>query len=542
MSSESSDRVRIFDTTLRDGEQSAGVSLNPAEKLQIAHALARLRVDVIEAGFPVASPGDFDAVRAIAREVRGSAIAALARTRPADIETAGAAVREAESPRIHTFIATSPVHMEFKLRMTPEEVLEQVRSGVSLARSLVEDVEFSAEDASRSEPEFLAEVFRTAVRCGATTLNVPDTVGYATPEEYSSFLSELIRAVAPGPDVVWSVHCHDDLGLAVANSLAAVAVGVRQVECTINGLGERAGNAAMEEIVMALRTRADRFGGATTRIDATRLWAVSRLVARASGISVPPNKAVVGDNAFAHESGIHQHGVLRRRETYEIIRPEDVGSPGTRLVLGKHSGRHALRDRLITLGFDLDEERLDRAFDIFKRLADRKKHVSDGDLEALVADEILYEERNGHAHPTGRYALVSYSAAASGMGGAEGEPGGRAAVTLSRNGETLSYEAEGNGPVDAAYMAVRALTGVEAELVSYRVEATSESSDAVGESTVVLKDSEGDRKATGRGMSTDVIEASIKAYVAATNRILAHRAAASAEPGGAAEAEGSAKR
>jgi len=419
--------------------------------------------------------------------------------------------------------------MEYKLRMNPEQVLEQVASGVTLARSLVEDVEFSAEDASRSEPEFLAEVFRTAVRCGATTLNVPDTVGYATPSEFSAFLSELIRAVSPGPEVIWSVHCHDDLGLAVANSLAAVSAGARQVEGTLNGLGERAGNAALEEVIMALRTRADRFEGLSTRVETGRLWAASRLVSRLVNVAVPPNKAVVGDNAFAHESGIHQHGVLRRRETYEIIRPEDVGAPGTRLVLGKHSGRAALRERLRALGFDLDDPTLDRAFDAFKRLADRKKHISDGDLEALVMDEVISE--TGSAE---RYELAFYAVEARSRGaGTEGEPEGslqdeeatisvgdvRARVALSRGGTIQEAEGRGNGPVDAAYRAIRAMTGIEGELKSYRIQATSESSDAAAEASVLLL-WEGHR-AAGRGMSTDIVEASIKAYVAAINRCLA---------------------
>jgi 2-isopropylmalate synthase len=334
--------VRIFDTTLRDGEQAPGINLNTAEKLQIARQLAQLKVDVIEAGFPAASPGDLEAVKAIASEVKGSVVAGLARTRKGDIEAAWEAVRPAEHPRIHVFIATSDIHMEHKLKMSRQQVLDEVRNAVSYAKSFTDDVEFSAEDASRSDPAFLIQVFKVAAECGATTLNIPDTVGYAVPQEFAAFVKEIIDGVGTPPGVIWSVHCHNDLGLAVANSLAAVQSGVRQVEGTINGLGERAGNASLEEVIMALKTRRDRFG-LSTNIDTTKLYGVSRLVSRLTGVAVPPNKAVVGDNAFSHEAGIHQHGILCNRATYEIMKPEDVGAPGTRLVLGKHSGHHAFR-------------------------------------------------------------------------------------------------------------------------------------------------------------------------------------------------------
>ena len=351
------DFVRIFDTTLRDGEQSAGVNLNTAEKIQIAHQLARAKVDVIEAGFPAASPGDLDAVRRIAREVGGPIIAGLARTRKEDLDAAYEAVKDAAKPRIHTFIATSDIHLEYKLKMTRQEVLEEVRRGVSHARSLVEDVEFSAEDASRSDPEFLAEVFRLATECGATTLNIPDTVGYSVPDRFGSFVKRIIDLANLGNRVIWSCHCHNDLGLATANSVEAVRAGVRQIECAVNGLGERAGNAALEESVMALRTRSQHYG-VDTRIDSTKLCGLSSLVSRLTGFSVPPNKAIVGANAFAHEAGIHQHGVLCNKETYEIMRPEDVGASGTKLVMGKHSGKHAFQDRVSSLGFNLNKEEI----------------------------------------------------------------------------------------------------------------------------------------------------------------------------------------
>ena len=495
--------VRIFDTTLRDGEQAAGVSLSREEKLQIARQLAALRVDVIEAGFPAASPGDLDAVAAIAAEVRTSTVAGLARAHRGDIEAAGKALRHAALPRIHTFIATSDVHMTHKLRMSRERVLEEVRRAVSHARELVDDVEFSAEDASRSDPAFLAEVFRVAASCGATTLNVPDTVGYADPEEFEALVRRLVDDVGAGPEVVWSVHCHDDLGLAVANSLAAVQMGARQVECTVNGLGERAGNASLEEVVMALRTRRDRFS-LTTRVDTPRLCATSHLVSRLTGVPVPPNKAVVGANAFAHESGIHQHGVMSFRGTYEVMAPEDVGAAGTKLVLGKHSGRHAFRQRVESLGYSLSEAQMDEAFGKFKELADRKESVSDGDLEALAVGETL------DVPPQRRYTLDSYDVHA-GTGRA------MASVTLREGDATYADAAAGNGPVDAAYAALRRLLGLAPELVHYNVTATSEASDAVGEATLVLR--LGDMMARGRGASTDVVESSIKAYVSAVNRL-----------------------
>jgi 2-isopropylmalate synthase len=499
----SEDYVRIFDTTLRDGEQAAGVNLNTAEKIQIAHQLGRLGVDVIEAGFPASSPGDFEAVERIAREVEGPVIAGLARTRAEDIDAAYRAVKDAKKPRIHTFIATSDIHLEYKLKMSREEVLEETRRAVTQAGSLVEDVEFSAEDASRSDMDFLVEVFRTAVNCGATTLNIPDTVGYALPGEFSSFVEEIIRRTDAPENVTWSCHCHNDLGLAVANSLEAVKRGVRQVECTVNGLGERAGNASMEEIAMALKTKREHYG-TQTRLDTTRLYGVSRLVSNLTGFTVPPNKAIVGSNAFAHEAGIHQHGVLCNRATYEIMRPEDVGAPGSQLVLGKHSGRHAFTKRVEDLGFSLTKDQVAEAFRLFKDLCDRKESVTDGDIEALVVDEILA------VNPLRKYALKSFSVQA-----AEGR--GTATITLLDGEKEVTDAATGNGPVNASYAALKRLMGIDPELAAYRITAVSEKSDAIGEARISLR--MGGMTAQGRGASTDVIEASIKAYVNAVNRL-----------------------
>ncbi len=502
----SDDGVIIFDTTLRDGEQAAGINLNMAEKLQIAHQLARLKVDVIEAGFPAASEGDLEAVKRIAQEVKGPIIAGLARARKEDIKAAYEAVKYSDRPRIHTFIATSDIHLKYKLKMSREEVLKAVEEAVKYAKSLVDDVEFSAEDASRSDLDFLVQVFKVALDCGATTLNIPDTVGYAYPAEFGEFVKAIIDGVGAGSGVVWSVHCHNDLGLAVANSLAGIKAGARQVECTINGLGERAGNAALEEIVMALKTRKDIFG-IDTKIDTPKLYETSRLVSRLTGVVVPPNKAIVGANAFSHESGIHQHGVLCNRATYEIMRPEDVGFPGTRLYLGKHSGRHAFKKRLEEMGFNLDEEAFERAFKLFKDLCDKKEIVTDSDIEAFIADEIL------SVSPSKRFELKGFSLSI--------ENGGKATatVTVLENGIEKTDAAVGNGPVDASYKAIKRIVGIDPTLKSYRIEATSERSDALGEAVIVLQyDS---FTVVGRGASTDIIEASIKAYVNALNRLFA---------------------
>ncbi len=498
------DKVRIFDTTLRDGEQSPGINLNRAEKLQIARQLARLGVDVIEAGFPAASEGDLESVRAIAREVKGPIVAGLARTRNEDIMAAWEGVRHAERPRIHTFIATSDIHLEHKLRMSRDEVLEEVRRAVTLARSLTDDVEFSAEDASRSDPAFLAQVLRLAVECGARTLNVPDTVGYAVPAEFGAFLADIMARVDAGRDVIWSVHCHDDLGLAVANSLEAVRCGARQVECTVNGLGERAGNAAMEEIVMALRVRRGADGPDTT-LDTTVFQSLSGLVSRLTGFPVPPNKAIVGRNAFAHEAGIHQHGVLRHRSTYEIMKAEDVGAPSSRLVLGKHSGRHAFSSRIEAMGYALEPEAVEELFVLFKNLCDRKEMVTDDDLEALIVDEVLSVSSQK------RLVLKDYMVQSAGRDRAT------ATVTLMDGDAEKTDAATGNGPVDAVFSAVKRIMSLEPKLLSYRIEAVTERADAMGQASLSI--SLDGVSAAGRGASTDVIEASLKAYVNALNRV-----------------------
>ncbi|HLW58803.1 MAG TPA: 2-isopropylmalate synthase [bacterium] len=498
--------IRIFDTTLRDGEQSPGFTMNTEEKLEVARALAAMRVDVIEAGFPISSKGDLEGVKLISREVRGTAIAGLARANHADIDAVVEAVREAERPRIHTFIATSPIHMEHKLRMTPDQVLEASIDAVRYARGFTDDVEFSAEDASRSDPEFLCRVFDGAIKAGASTINVPDTVGYATPEEYATLLRSLMERI-PGSDrVVWSVHCHDDLGLAVANSLAAVQVGARQVECTINGIGERAGNASLEEIVMALHTRRNYYGHETA-IDTTKIYRVSRLISAITGIPVQPNKAVVGDNAFAHEAGIHQHGVLANRETYEIMTPEAIGIPSNKLVLGKHSGRHAFKNLLEGNGIRLSEGELRQAFEAFKALCDKKKQVTTEDIIALVEGE-----RRGVPHT---YALKAFRISTSSTLAPMAE------ITLARGSEVFTQEATGDGPVDAMYNAINAIVGLSPSLADYAIKAVTGGTDAMGEATVKVRD--GDGLFIGRGTSTDVLEASAKAYVAAVNKIIYER-------------------
>ncbi|MDR2946577.1 MAG: 2-isopropylmalate synthase [Candidatus Adiutrix sp.] len=502
-------RVTFFDTTLRDGEQAAGVNLNAMEKLQIAKQMAKMRMDVIEGGFPAASPGDFNCVKSIAREVKGLTVAGLARTTEGDIRAAAQALAGAERARIHTFIASSPIHMEYTLKMTPEQVLAETRAAVSLARSLADEVEFSAEDASRSDIDFLIKLFKQAIESGATVLNIPDTVGYALPDEFGKFVKTIIDGVAAPEGVIFSVHAHDDLGLAVANSLAAVRAGVRQVEGTINGMGERGGNAALEEVVMALKTRADLYG-LSYGLDTTRLYSVSRLVSRLSGVVVPPNKAVVGANAFAHESGIHQHGVLAKRETYEIMRAEDVGSVPAVMVLGKHSGRHAFRDRLDILGYQLDNDQVSRAFDIFKRLCDEKKDVTDGDIEAIISDQILA------VNPEHRFELSTFAVAV-------GSGLATATVVIHRDGVEVRDAATGNGPIDAAYNAIKRAINFSPTLENFTIRATSPRSDSLGETVVELR--YGDVTAQGRGAETDIVKASIQAYINAINRLYTQAAA-----------------
>jgi 2-isopropylmalate synthase len=511
-------RVQIFDTTLRDGEQSPGISLNTQEKLEIAHQLARLGVDVIEAGFPITSPGDFEAVREIARNVGGPVICALARTAAGDIDRAWEAVREAERPRIHTFIATSDVHITHKLQTTREDVLGQARAAVAHARQYTDDVEFSPEDGFRSDREFMAQVIAAAIGEGATTINVPDTVGYATPEEYAAMFTRLYELVPQLYDVTVSAHCHDDLGLAVANSLAGLKAGCRQVECAVNGIGERAGNASLEEIVMVIQTRAPLLG-LKTGVDTREIARTSRLVSRLTGYPVQPNKAIVGRNAFAHEAGIHQDGVLKERTTYEIMDATTVGLDANSIVLGKHSGRHALRQALAELGFELSGQGLNTAFKRFKEIADKKKVVSAMDLEALVTDE-LREEIAG-------YQLEWFEVEASSRRPPHATVGVRTA-----EGDEVSGSFTGDGPVDAIFRAINAATGSDAKLREFRVDAVTGGQDALGETSVVLELR--GVIGSGQGVSTDILEAAGRAYVRALNNALRRRAAmaevAKAEP------------
>jgi len=498
------DRLYIFDTTLRDGEQSPGCSMNLDEKLRVAHALAVLGVDIIEAGFPIASPGDFEAVQRIATEVSGPVIAGLARASAKDIERAAEAVRPAgERARIHTFIATSPIHMQAKLRMEPDEVLARAVESVKLARSLVPDVEFSAEDAGRSDMDFLCRIVEATIEAGARVINIPDTVGYMMPAEFGARIRELKERVPNADKAIFSVHCHNDLGLAVANSLAAVENGARQVECTINGLGERAGNASLEEIVMILKTRIDRYA-IDTGVDTTRIVPTSKLVSQITGMPVQPNKAIVGANAFAHESGIHQDGVLKHQKTYEIMTPESVGWSTNRMVLGKHSGRAALKARYDELGVAIGKEQLNDVFERFKVLADKKKDIFDEDLMALLADEM--EEGTSE-----RVKLVSLHAAS----GTRDAP--VAAIELEIEGQVHKATAQGDGPVDAAFKAINSLVEPNGTLLLYSVNAITSGTDAQGEVTVRLQD--GSRIVNGQGSDTDIVVASAKALIAALNKL-----------------------
>jgi 2-isopropylmalate synthase len=497
-----SDRVLIFDTTLRDGEQSPGISLNRQEKLEIAQQLARLGADVIEAGFPITSPGDFEAVQAISQEVEGPVICGLARTSKQDIDAAWEAVRDSERPRIHTFIATSDIHIERKLQTTREDVLGQARAAVAHAKQYTDDVEFSPEDGSRSDVPYMAEVISVALEEGASTINVPDTVGYTMPEEYAAMFAELYRLVPGLRDVVVSVHCHNDLGLAVANSLSGVQAGCRQVECAVNGIGERAGNASLEEVVMLLRTREPSLG-LWTGIDTAEIARTSRLVSRLTGYPVQPNKAIVGRNAFAHEAGIHQDGVLKERTTYEIMDASTVGLRSNAIVLGKHSGRHALRQALEELGFAVDGQALNAAFKRFKEIADRKKSLTAMDLEALVADEL-------RAGDVAAFELQSFEVHAS----SSGAPQARVSVLVPDAGEEPRKGASsGDGPIDAIFRAINAATGEDASLREFRVNAVTEGQDALGEVSVVVE--VGGHTGAGQGVSTDTIEAAARAYVRA---------------------------
>jgi 2-isopropylmalate synthase len=499
------DQLIIFDTTLRDGEQSPGASMTRDEKVRIGKALEKLQVDVIEAGFPIASPGDFEAVAAVAKTVKDSTVCGLARALDKDIDRAGEALREANSGRIHTFIATSPIHMREKLRLSPDEVVAQAVHAVKRARQYTDNVEFSAEDAGRSEIDFLCRIFEAVIDAGATTLNVPDTVGYAMPHQFGEMIRTLRERIPNSDKAVFSVHCHNDLGLAVANSLSAVSNGARQVECTINGLGERAGNASLEEIVMAVRTRPDIFP-CRTGLDTTQIVTCSKLVSNITGFPVQPNKAIVGANAFAHESGIHQDGVLKFRETYEIMRAEDVGWSQNRMVLGKHSGRNAFRTRLESLGIVFDsEEELNAAFSRFKDLADKKHEVYDEDLQALVTDTKIEGVNE-------RLKLLSLKVCS--------ETGEIpcAQVVLSLDGEEQAGAADGGGPVDATFKAIEGIVDSGTQLQLYSVNNITSGTDAQGEVTVRLE--KGGRIVNGQGADTDIVIASAKAYINAVNKIL----------------------
>ncbi|HEY9236218.1 MULTISPECIES: 2-isopropylmalate synthase [Phenylobacterium] len=503
---DSRDRVIVFDTTMRDGEQSPGASMSLDEKLELAKILEDMRVDVIEAGFPIASNGDFEAVRAIAEIVTESTICGLARAAPADIERCAEAIRPAKRGRIHTFISTSPVHMKWKLQMEPEKVLDMVTRSVSHARNLCDDVEWSAEDATRTERDFLRRCVEAAIRAGATTINIPDTVGYTYPSEYADIFRDLIENVPGADKVIFSTHCHNDLGLAVANSLSGVQGGARQVEVAVNGIGERAGNAALEEVVMALRVRGDRLPF-HTGVDATHITRASRYVSAITGFPVQFNKAIVGKNAFAHESGIHQDGMLKNAETYEIMRPDDVGQGSTNLVMGKHSGRHAFREKLKELGYDLGQNALNEAFQRFKDLADKKKHVFDDDLIALVDDAL--------ASSADRIQVKHLRVIAGTDGPQEAD------LTVTVDGEERSAKATGDGPVDAVFNAIHEVVPHTAILRLFQVHAVTEGTDAQAQVSVRLE--EDGRIATGQAADTDTLTASAKAYVNALNNLFARK-------------------
>lgn len=501
----SQDNLIIFDTTMRDGEQSPGASMTKDEKIRIGKALEKMKVDVIEAGFAAASPGDFEAIQAVAENVKDSRICSLARAVDRDLEHAAEALKKANMARIHTFIATSPIHMQHKLRMEPDQVIERAVYAVKKARNFVDDVEFSCEDAGRSEIDFLCRIIESAIDAGARTINIPDTVGYAIPDEFGATIKTLIERIPNADKAIFSVHCHNDLGLAVANSLSAVANGARQVECTINGLGERAGNASLEELVMAARTRHDLFN-INTNIDATHIVPTSRLVSSITGFPVQPNKAIVGANAFAHESGIHQDGVLKHRETYEIMKAEDVGWGANKMIMGKHSGRAAFRSRLEELGVTFDtDEALNNAFSRFKELADKKHEIFDEDLQALVT------ESNAKT-ATERFKLVSLSAHSQ-----TGETP-TSEVVLNMDGAEQKAKAEGSGPVDAAFKAIENIVESKASLQLYSVNAITEGTDSQGEVTVRLE--KGGRIVNGSGADTDIVTASAKAYICALNLLM----------------------
>lgn len=497
-------KIKIFDTTLRDGEQAPGCSMNLQEKVKIAKQLERLKVDIIEAGFAISSPGDFESVHQIALAVKDSTVCSLARCTKKDIDAAYEALEGAASPRIHVFIATSPLHMEYKLKMTPDQVLARITESVGYAKSLMSDIEFSAEDASRSDREFLAKAVETAIKAGATTVNIPDTVGYAMPGEMQDLIEFLMVSVPGVDNIDISVHCHDDLGCAVANSLSSVKGGATQIECAVNGIGERAGNASLEEVVMAIKTRGAYFD-ADTGIDTKQLYRTSRLVSKTIGVSIPPNKAIVGANAFAHESGIHQHGVLANRETYEIMTPTSVGLSQNSMILGKHSGRHAFEDYLKSQGYNLTSEEVETAFAQFKELCDKKKEVTEFDIEALVAQDTSVK--------TAHYALKQFV-----INNGTNMKSTAVVVLKDKEGKELSGVAFGDGPIDAAFHTINRLIGMDLDLINLKINAVSRGEDALGEVTVKI--AMGNRNVTGRGLSTDVVGSSILAYLNAVNKLL----------------------
>ncbi len=499
--------IKIFDTTLRDGEQSPGCSMNQVEKIEMAKQLERLGVDIMEAGFAASSPGDFNSVKAIAETMKTCTVASLARALEGDIERAAESVRNAVSPRIHTFIATSPIHMQYKLQMEPDAVIESAVNAVKYAKKFVSDVEFSAEDATRSEVDFLAKIFDRVIKAGATTINIPDTVGYTTPDEYYEFLTA-IREKCPAMDnVTMSVHCHNDLGLAVANSIAAVRAGATQLECTVNGIGERAGNAALEEIAMALHTRRDRYQ-VQTNINTKEIMRSSRLLTRITGVKVQPNKAIVGENAFAHEAGIHQDGVLKNKATYEIMTPESIGITEKSLVLGKHSGKAALKARIEELGYEINEKELKVAFKKFKELADRKKNVYDRDIEAILAKEAVQVPDT--------YKLVRF------VSNSGNTITATTIVCLNKEGKEIEEFGTGDGPIDAAFIAMEKIVDRQFHVEDYKLRSVTEGKDALGDATVALSEMVNGKRVevTGRGISTDVIEASLIAYINAVNKMI----------------------
>ena len=497
-------RIKIFDTTLRDGEQSPGCSMNLPEKIEMAKQLEKLGVDIIEAGFAIASPMDHKSVQAIAGAVTNCTVASLARCTKGDIDAAWDAVKEAKHPRIHVFLATSEIHMKYKLQMSPEQVLQRISDMVSYAKSFCDDIEFSAEDASRSDWAFLAQCYSNAVAAGATTLNVPDTVGYSTPAEMAELITYLRQNVTGVENVDISVHCHNDLGMAVANSLACVKAGATQIECTVNGIGERAGNASLEEIVMALHTRRD-FYEAETGINTKQIYRSSKLLSNITGVPIPPSKAIVGANAFAHESGIHQHGVIANAQTYEIMNSMDVGIPQNTMVLGKHSGKHALREKLISMGYELTDEELESVFTRFKVLADKKKNITGSDIEASV----LHRRNTA----IGSCRLISHV-----VNAGDGVPN-TSCIKLQREDDVMEEVAIGSGPLDASFKAINRMLGLDIKLDSFSLNAVTDGEDAIGEAVVKLEDANG-RRYTGTGLSTDIIESSIRAYVNGINKMM----------------------